>query len=269
MAVLQIPVECQFLPPPCTMAASQLNAVQYYLYHSPVWGWRGLAPQLTWKVQACWRQQSCSHLLRQRNCSFVLSSLQPQGMLLLACLIASLIKTWLAVSNMISPAEHLELSQQICVCVLCTPWAAKTSGSGSGCHESQHTAAAHGLWLCSDVPKPSSSLTSLRSYPSIAGRTELMDAHCSSAKSNPIWLCYQITPGSLGFWECVLLSFSKYPPEYTNFHKDSSTICPMKCNFRAASASDCVVEFRYGLSRVSVITGFSVLMKSIKVILHF
>lgn len=123
------------------------------------------------KVQPCWRQQSCSHLLRQRNCSFVLSSLQPQGMLLLACLIASLIKTWLAVSNMISPAEHLKLSQQICVCVLCTPRAAETSGSGSGCHESQHTAAAQVLWLCSDVPRPYSSLTSLRDNPSIAGRT--------------------------------------------------------------------------------------------------
>lgn len=71
------------------------------------------------KVQPCWRQQSCSHLHHQRNWSFVLSSLQPQGVLLLACLIASLIKTWLAVSNMISPTEHLKLSQQLCVCMSC------------------------------------------------------------------------------------------------------------------------------------------------------
>lgn len=174
------------------------------------------------KVQTCWRQRSCSHLHHQRNWSFVLSSLQPQGVLLLACLIASLIKTWLAVSNMIFPTEHLKLSQQLCVCVLCSPWAAKMYGSGSGCRESEHTAAARVLWLSSDVPTPNSSLTSLRGYPSIAGRTEHRSAHLLQCKVQQPDLISR----SPGVWasETVLLSFSKCPPEYTNFQKDSSTV---------------------------------------------
>lgn len=48
---LEITVKCHFLPP-CTMASSQLSAVHCYLYPSPVWGWRRLAPQLTWKGAA-------------------------------------------------------------------------------------------------------------------------------------------------------------------------------------------------------------------------
>lgn len=48
---LEIAVKCDVLPP-STMASSQQNAVHYYLYHSPVWCWRGLALQLQWKGAA-------------------------------------------------------------------------------------------------------------------------------------------------------------------------------------------------------------------------
>ncbi|RLW00816.1 hypothetical protein DV515_00008479 [Chloebia gouldiae] len=72
---------------------------------------------------------------------------------------------------------------------------------------------------------------------------------CSSAKSNSL-TSLPDHPRSLGFWECVLLSFAKCPPEYTNFHRDSSTICPLKCNFRAVSTSDCIVELSSSLALV-------------------
>lgn len=233
------------------MASSQLNAAHYYLYPSPVWGWRGLAPQLMWKSAVLLKAAKLQPCAPPEELVCVLSSLQPQGMLLLACLIASLIKTWLSVSNMISPAEHLKLSQQLCVCVLCTPQAAKTYGSCSGCPESKHTEAAQVLCLCSDVPKISnSSLTSLRGYPSMAGRTQHMSTHL-------LW-CQVQQPGfvtiSPGVWASGTVFCFHFLNALQNIQIFTKTA--LMYNFRAVSASDCVVELRDGSSRVSVITGF-------------
>lgn len=110
-------------------------------------------------------------------CETGLSSLQPQGMLLLACLIAGLIKTWRAVSNMISPAEQLKLLQHFCACVWYTPWIAETYGFNSWFHESEQTWAAQAPWLFDIVSVPDLSLTSSwEVIPSDAGRSEHMSA---------------------------------------------------------------------------------------------
>lgn len=212
------------------------------------------------KVQPCWRRQSCSRLHHQRNWSFVLSSLQLQGVLLLACLIASLIKTWLALSNMISPSEHLQLSQQLCVCVLCTSWAAKMYGSGSGCRESEHTAAAQVLWLCRDVPVPSSSPASLRGYPSIAGRTEHTGTHLLQCQVQQPDLVTR-SPGVCASETVFCFHFLNALLNIQIFPKTA-----LLYNFRAGG---CIVELRDGLSRVFMFTRLSVPLKSIKVILHF
>lgn len=154
---------------------------------SPVPGWTGLDLQLTQKGAALLKAVKLQPFSPPKDLAICLetglSSLQPQGMLLLACLIASLIKTWHAVSNMISPAEQLKLSQHFCACVWCTPWIAKTYGSNSWCHESEQTWAAQVLWLFNDVLIPNLSLTSLREViPSGAGRTEHMSAHLLQCK---------------------------------------------------------------------------------------
>ena len=63
----------------------------------PVPGWRGLDPQLTWKGAALLKAVRLQLFAPPKDLAICLetglSSLQPQGMLLFACLIASLIKT--------------------------------------------------------------------------------------------------------------------------------------------------------------------------------
>lgn len=79
------------------MASSQPNEVHYIYIAGPVPGWRGLAPQLTWKGAALLKAVKLQLFAPPKDLAICLetglSSLQPQGMLLFACLIASLIKT--------------------------------------------------------------------------------------------------------------------------------------------------------------------------------
>lgn len=133
-------------------------------------------------------------------------------------------------------------------------------GSGSGCHESEHTAAAQVLWLSRDVPMANSSPASFRGYPSIADRTEHTSSHllqCQVQQPDLVTRSPRVWASGTVFcfyFLNALLNIQIFPKT------------TLLCNFRAG---DCIVELKDGLSRVSMFTGFSVPLKSIKVILHF
>lgn len=185
----------------------------------PVPGWRGPDPQLTWKGADLLKAVKLQPFSPPKDLAICLetglSSLQPQGMLLLACLIASLIKTWRAVSNMIPPAEQLKLSQHFCACVWCMQWIAKMYGSNSWCHEFEQTWAAQVLCLFNGVPVPNLSLNFLwQVIPGGAGRTEHMSTHLLQCKvQQPDFVTTSQGDQASAAMFCLLL-FLNAPPKY-------------------------------------------------------